>query len=108
MAAKDLAMKLFQFAEEDGDSSKIFLDNFMTVETPTAPSQIIWANIIYSKWNRWARNICCWGFAVGIIMLAFWGMIAFKNYNDEVVLGAGLFTTCPSEPIDIEIALIDW
>jgi hypothetical protein len=41
-------------------------------------------------------------------MLAFWGMIAFKNYNDEVVLGAGLFTTCPSEPIDIEIALIDW
>lgn len=108
MAAKEEAVKIFEFAEDDKASSKMFLDNYLTVETPTSPSQIIWANIIYSKCNRITRNIVCWLFAVAIIILAFYLMILFKDYNDGVVLGAGLFTTCPSEPIDIEVAFLDW
>ena len=35
-------------------------------------------------------------------------MLWFKNWNDEVIVGAGLETTCPKEPVAIEDAYDDW
>jgi hypothetical protein len=108
MAARDMTLKMFEFAQEDGDESKIFLENWLTCAAPDPPNQIIWANVIYSRCNRLTRNCICWIFAILIIIGAFWLMIIFKNYNDSVVIGAGLLTKCPSEEITIETAYLDW
>jgi hypothetical protein len=35
-------------------------------------------------------------------------MLWFKNMNDEIVVGAGLGTTCPKDPVTIEDAYDDW
>jgi hypothetical protein len=35
-------------------------------------------------------------------------MLYFKNWNDEIVSGAGLEATCPVNPITIEAAYDDW
>ena len=113
MIAKQKAMQVFEYAEMNAarhpqNEEKKFFGRWLTVVTPTAPSQIMWRNIIYSECNRTCRTIIVWIFAVLIICLAFYGMVLFKDYNDGILAGAGLQTKCPQEPIDASVALEDW
>lgn len=113
MLAKQKAMQVFEYAEMNSakyksNEEKKFFGRWLAVTTPTAPSQIMWRNIIYSECNRTTRTIIVWTLAVVIICVAFYGMIIFKDWNDAILAGAGLQTKCPVEPIEASVALEDW
>lgn len=86
----------------------MFLNRWLTVVSPSAPSQIQWRNIIYSECNRATRTVIVWIFAVAVILVAFYGMVLFKDYNDYLISGVGLGTKCPPETVTIDVALEDW
>ena len=79
----------------------------MTCGTVCSPSSYKWRNISTTYCNRCTRSIIIWTFALGIVVLAFYGMVLFKNWNDSIV--AELSTSkCPSEEVPADLALEDW
>jgi hypothetical protein len=49
-----------------------------------------------------------WIFALIIVAIAFYFMIIFKDYNDALIMNAGLDTKCPSKPIDAHLVYEDY
>ena len=114
MRGKEACWKAFAHAEanskkDKSELSKKFLEtHFLSVETPVAPSSIIWKNIQYSPCNRAIRSILIWIVALAIVAAAFIGMVRFKDWGDEIKAGASLEVKCPPDPVEPELALIDW
>ena len=113
MRGKEMCMKQLEHAQANAkknpeENEKMFFDRFLTVATCVAPSSIIWKNIQYSPCNRAVRATIVWIIAFGIVALAFYGMVRFKDYNDEIKAGASLDVKCPAEPVEAETALSDW
>jgi len=86
----------------------MFFGRFLIVETCCSPSSIKWKNIQYSELNRAVRSTLIWIMATIIVMLAFYGMVRFKDWNDELKAGAALDTNCPAEPFSVDIAFEDF
>jgi len=112
MAGKEKAMELFEFAEEIAkedpkEEEKAFFGRFLKVSTPVAMSSIKWENIKYTKCNRAVRSTFVWILAIFMMVLAFYGMVRFKNYGDGLVAAAPK-ARCPKKPIPIEDAYNDW
>ncbi len=113
MEGKEKAEKLFSYAEYkhkqgEGDGSEKFYDRFMSCETVVAPSSLRWKNIQLSDCNRQTRTIIIWIIAWIIVIVAFYGMVRFKNFNDELKAGGALDTVCPKEPISASAAYDDY
>jgi len=54
------------------------------------------------------RSILIWTLAILVVLLAFYGMVRFKDWNDELKAGAALDTSCPAKPIKTYVALEDF
>lgn len=112
MKGKKRAEKIFMHAAANSklwseENEKKFWDEFLTCSTVCSPSSIKWQNISVTFCNRLTRSIIIWLIAIGIIVLAFYLMIIFKDWNDSIK--AELSTaTCPSEPVPADLALEDW
>lgn len=93
MLGKQIAQKLFEFAEENSkedasEKDKAFLGNFLTVQNTVAMSGIIWSNIGLHRYSRWARKIIIWIVAIAIIFGALFLMVTFQNYSTELLAAA--------------------
>lgn len=69
---------------------------------------IQWQNLRYSLCYRATTSLIFWILCILILLLAFYFMIIFKDYNDTLVASAKLDTKCPSEPIDLEFVYEDY
>lgn len=38
MVARDMTLRMFEYAQEDGDESKMFLENWLTCASPDPPN----------------------------------------------------------------------
>lgn len=68
---------------------------------------MIWKHQIYSQCSRVTRSTIIWILAVGVIIGAFYLMVFFKNWNDELVRDAGIDVQCPKNVPTIEDVLND-
>jgi hypothetical protein len=112
MKGKKRCQKLFEHAEANSklyseENEKRFWDQFLSCSTVCSPSSLKWANISVTYCNRMTRSFIIWLIAGGIIFLAFYLMVMFKDWNDSIK--AELSTKkCPSEPVPADLALQDW
>jgi hypothetical protein len=94
--------------ENPKEEEKKFHEKFLTVREAIPAGAIQWQNMRYSICCRTTMPIVFWVIAVLILMLAFYLMIIFKDYNDTLVASAKLDTKCPSEPIELEFVYEDY
>ena len=88
------------------EEEKMLFGHFLTVNDAVPMTSIIWSNIKYSKCNRATRTIIIWIIAILIVLLAFYGMVRFKDFGDSLVASAPT-VKCPKKPIDLDTAYID-
>jgi hypothetical protein len=113
MEGKEQFKALFEHAEflaqtDASQNSKMFFNRFLEVNEPCAPSSINWYNIQYTDCNRLTRKIIIWIVAVIVVVIGFYGMVRFKDFNDELVAGAAIESKCPKEPYSIDLAYEDY
>lgn len=114
MRGKRKCQQTFSYVESfskrnpEVEEEKKFFGNTLKFYDTCAPSSIKWEHISYSKCNRGCRSTLVWLFAILLVCIAFYLMVLFKNFNDELKAGASLDTKCPKEPIPADIALDDW
>jgi hypothetical protein len=113
MKGKDRCVHTFSLCEEaakedPSEEEKKFKDVYLQVEEALPPGAIQWQNIKYSLCCRTTITIVFWIVALLLVALAFYLMILFKDYNDALVMNAGLDTKCPSKPIEVHLVYEDW
>ena len=113
MRGKQKFLELFEDAEANSSKSRSynalkFLGSWMRVKCTCSPNTLIWHHLTYSKCNKITRCLLVWILALLICVLAFICMVAFKNYNDELMAGASPNMKCPKHPVSVEIALDDF
>ena len=113
MRGKQKCVDLFAEAEANaGKSTKAkrlqFYGQWLDVQETCSPNTLIWHHLRYSTCNIVTRCILVWILAVIICLLAFIAMVAFKNYNDELMAGASPNMKCPKQPVSVELALEDF
>jgi len=54
------------------------------------------------------RTMIIWVLAMILVLIAFYLMIWFKDYNDSLKMTAKLDAACPSEPLEIQEVYDDW
>ena len=112
MKGKKRAEKIFTHAQANAkiyseENEKKFFEQFLSVGTVCSPSSFKWNNISVTYCNRLIRSIIIWTIAIGMIVLAFYLMIIFKDWNDSIK--AELSTKkCPSQPVPADLAFEDW
>ena len=113
MKGKDRCIHTFSDCEEaakedPSEEEKKFKDVYLTVEEALPSGAIQWQNLKYSLCCRTTITIVFWIVALFLVAVAFYLMIIFKDYNDALVMNAGLNTKCPSKPIEIHLVYEDW
>lgn len=100
MKGKKRAEKIFLHAEANAkiyseENDKKFCGKFLACGTVCSPSSFKWENISVTYCNRLTRSLIIWTLAAGMIFLAFYLMVMFKDWNDSIK--AELSTKkCPS------------
>ena len=94
--------------ENPKEEEKKFHDKFLKVTEALPAGAIQWQNLKYSYACRMTITIIFWVVAILILVVAFYFMIVFKDYNDSLVAAAKLDTKCPSKPIELEFVYEDY
>ena len=113
MRGKQKCVELFSEAEANAAKSSRFkelrfLGNWLDVKETCSPNTLIWHHLRYGTCNRVTRCVLVWILALCICMLAFVAMVAFKNYNDELMAGASPNMKCPRAIVTADLALEDF
>lgn len=113
MQGKDKCLQCFQYAQQNaklipGETEKMFFGRWLRFSSPAAPTSMIWKHQVYSDCNRLARTIIIWILAGIVIVLAFYLMVIFKIWNDEMLLEAGINVKCAKEPPTPQEVLVDY
>lgn len=94
--------------ENPKEDEKKFHDKYLEVTEAIPAGAIQWVNLKYSLACRTTISVIFWILAILILVLAFYFMIIFKDYNDALVASAKLDTKCPSEPLELEFVYEDY
>lgn len=102
MQGKDKALQCFKYAQQlskrtPSETEKMFFNRWLRFDSPPAPTSMIWKHQIYSECSRITRTTIIWLLAAGVIIGAFYLMVFFKNWNDELVRDAGIDVVCPKK-----------